>query len=106
ILIHLLVGFKERENRIFQKTGALYAFLLGFSPRGKELLRYIKRKSSIPIISRPKGLDEPASLMLKLDLKATRIYEAGVGKHLKLFEPVQREPDEETLNFLRSISST
>ncbi|MCS7233087.1 MAG: nucleotidyltransferase [Synergistetes bacterium] len=106
ILIHLLVGFKERENKLFQKTGALYAFLLGFSTKGKELLKEIKRRSSIPIITRPTGLNEPASIMLKLDLKATRIYEAGIGKRLELFQPVQRDVDEETLSFLSSISST
>ncbi len=105
-LIHILVGFKEKENKIFQKTGSLYAFLLGFSPRGKELLRKIKEKSSIPLISKPVGLNEPASLMLKLDLKATRIYEAAIGKHLPLFKPVQAEPDEETLSFLKSLSAT
>lgn len=106
ILIHLLVGFRERENKLFQKTGSLYAFLLGFSSKGKELLKEIRKRSIIPVITRPTGLEEPASLMLKLDLKATRIYEAALGKHLKLFEPVQRDLDEETLSFLNSISST
>lgn len=106
MLIHILIGFKERENKIFQKTGSLYAFLLGFSSKGKILLREIKKKSSIPIISKPMGLSEPASIMLKLDLRATRIYEAVLGKHLPIFRPVQADPDEETLSFLKSLSAT
>ena len=59
--------FKNIED-----TNNLYARVLGFNKKGREILSLIKSNSSIPLITKvPRFSDNP---LLKFDLQATAAY--------------------------------
>jgi hypothetical protein len=52
IILHLMMNLSKKDIKIFNRCGPLYARILGFSKKGKTLLRTIKKNSSTPLISK------------------------------------------------------
>ncbi|WP_282941747.1 nucleotidyltransferase [Paenibacillus sp. RC67] len=53
--------------------GVPYLRVLGFSDKGRELLRIMKKTARVPIVTKVTSLSEP-SPMLDLDIQATSVY--------------------------------
>lgn len=77
LLIHILINF--RQDCIFEEPQ--YLRVLGFNNQGKELLKLIKTKSLLPIITKfahgRKLLSPAGQKMLDLETRATDIYALG-----------------------------
>lgn len=72
ILTQIFIGFDQYDFSTIDTTENLYARILGFNNKGKDILSLMKKKSSIPIISKiPKYHSNP---MLNLDLLSTKAY--------------------------------
>ncbi|MBU4511324.1 nucleotidyltransferase [bacterium] len=92
IILHLMTSLSKKDVKIFNRCGPLYARILGFSKKGKTLLRTIKKSSSTPLISKLSNyLRQTISeennhvrnrliKMLDYDILATDIYVLGNRK--------------------------
>jgi len=92
IILHLMMNLSKKDVKIFNRCGPLYARVLGFSKKGKTLLRTIKKKSSMPSISKLSNYlrqiisEENNNVrnrlikMLDYDIIATDIYVLGNKK--------------------------
>ncbi|WIW69605.1 nucleotidyltransferase [Anaerosinus gibii] len=84
ILLHFLIGTKKNSLHSFDKSGPLYARVLGFNQTGRALLKKVKQHSDIPIItkvskhitSKDKNNSNLTDLqkMLLLDIYATDLF--------------------------------
>jgi predicted nucleotidyltransferase len=88
ILMYVLLQVKAVEMKAFMQTGPLYLRLLGSSERGRKILARARRRKKLPIIADParatntlrkfyrnrSAYQQLAEEMLRLDLRATRIY--------------------------------
>ena len=88
ILMYVLLQVKAVEMKTFIQTGPLYLRLLGSSERGRKILARARRRKKLPIIADParatntlrkfyrnrSAYQQLAEEMLRLDLRATRIY--------------------------------
>ena len=91
-LLYLLMGTDKNSITLFDRTGPLYARLLAVSPQGKTILREIKAKSSLPLITktsqylttakrREAQTDlTPLEQMLRLDTLATELRQLTCEK--------------------------
>lgn len=89
IILHIMMNLSKEDIAIFNKYGPLYARILGFSKKGKTLLRAIKKNSSTPLISKLSNylrqtiFEENNRVrnrlvkMLDYDILATDIYVLG-----------------------------
>jgi predicted nucleotidyltransferase len=92
IILHLMMNLSKKDVKIFNRCGPLYARILGFSKKGKTLLRTIKKNSSTPLISKLSNYlrqtisEENNNVrnrlikMLDYDILATDIYVLGNKK--------------------------
>ena len=92
IILHLMMNLSKKDVKIFNRCGPLYARVLGFSKKGKTLLRTIKKSSSMPLINKLSNyLRQTISeennnfrnrliKMLDHDILATDIYVLGNKK--------------------------
>ncbi len=92
IILHLIMNLSKKDVKTFNRCGPLYARVLGFSKKGKTLLRTIKKSSSTPLISKLSNyLRQTISeennnfrnrliKMLDHDILATDIYVLGNEK--------------------------
>lgn len=92
IILHLMMNLSKKDVKIFNRCGPLYARVLGFSKKGKTLLRTIKKSSSTPLISKLSNYlrqtisEENNNVrnrlikMLDYDILATDIYVLGNEK--------------------------
>jgi len=92
IILHLMMNLSKKDVKIFNRCGPLYARVLGFSKKGKTLLRTIKKNSSTPLISKLSNYlrqiisEENNNVrnrlikMLDYDILATDIYVLGYKK--------------------------
>jgi len=92
IILHLMANLSKKDVKTFNRCGPLYARVLGFSKKGKTLLRNIKKISSTPLISKLSNyLRQTISeennnfrnrliKMLDHDILATDIYVLGNEK--------------------------
>ncbi len=92
IILHLVMNLSKKDVKTFNRCGPLYARILGFSKKGKTLLRTIKKNSSTPLISkisnylRQTTSEENNNVrnrlikMLDYDILATDIYVLGNKK--------------------------
>lgn len=74
ILIHVLLGIKKD---IVSTRSPLYFRILGFTSKGSEILRQIKTRSQVPVMTRAsdyKDLDYKARQMFETDLLSSDIY--------------------------------
>ncbi|WP_461204460.1 nucleotidyltransferase [Clostridium sp. DL1XJH146] len=72
IICQLLIGFNNYDVKSLRKNQCSYARILGFNNKGQQLLRRIKKESSIDIISKPPKY--PKTNSMKIDLDSTKIY--------------------------------
>lgn len=72
LLTQIFIGLDcYNHTELFNKD-LLYARILGFNNKGKEILKEIKKTSTIPLITKvPKHIDNP---LLALDIAATKCY--------------------------------
>lgn len=87
-LLHILLDMRQEHADLLKHSGcAQYARLLGFTARGKQLLKSIKTNASIPVITKPshalKQLRGTALLSLQADIHAADIYD-GVRQQKQL----------------------
>jgi predicted nucleotidyltransferase len=84
ILIHLMLGTTKETIDFFDKTGPLYARILAFNDRGRQIIKVLKKTSTIPLIGKTtnylnttkrntKQLND-LEKMLAIDTYATDIY--------------------------------
>lgn len=77
LLTHILINFKQ--DFVFDEPQ--YLRVLGFNDKGKEMLKIIKTKSQLPIITKfahgQKRLSPAGQKMLDLETRATDIYALG-----------------------------
>lgn len=72
ILTQIFIGFDLYNKDELIKPDNLYGRILGFNSRGKDILKEIKKSSSIPLITKvPKHVNND---LLKLDIQATKCY--------------------------------
>lgn len=77
ILTYIVLGFTSYRAKSFDSTGPRYLRVLGMSSKGRELLRLIKKKADLPVITITSPFlhkNDPVSEMLNFDIKATDIY--------------------------------
>lgn len=71
ILCQYFIGMEEYDLLSLRKAPASYGRILGFNNKGREILKQIKKHSSIPLYTKmPKTFDDS----FKLDIQATRAY--------------------------------
>ncbi len=92
IILHLMTNLSKKDVKTLNRCGPLYARVLGFSKKGKTLLKTIKKISSTPLISKLSNyLRQTISeennnfrnrliKMLDHDILATDIYVLGNEK--------------------------
>jgi len=92
IILHLMTNLSKKDVKIFNRCGPLYARVLGFSKKGKTLLRTIKKSSSTPLISKLSNYlrqtiseenNNVRNILIKMldhDILATDIYVLGNEK--------------------------
>ena len=72
LLTHIYLGLDNDCFKNIEDTNNLYARVLGFNKKGREILSLIKSNSSIPLITKvARFSDNP---LLKFDLQATAAY--------------------------------
>lgn len=78
-LIHLLLNYTKSEND-FLKDGPPYLHLLGYTRKGQELLKLLKKKTSLPLVIKGSQINKylPANPILhrfwEYDVRATNLY--------------------------------
>lgn len=72
ILCQYFIGFEDFDIKRLRSEISPYVRVLGFNEKGKEILKEIKRKSELPLIT--KINDKDLNEHLILDLKATAAY--------------------------------
>lgn len=80
-LLHLLLGITDRQMTEYKSAGyAPYARILGFKEESKEVLSYIKKHSSIPLITKtadaPQILTGTALSMLERDIYSAHVRQS------------------------------
>jgi predicted nucleotidyltransferase len=74
-LTAILLGLTREEQAALQvENGPDYIRVLGFTERGREVLRRASERSVVPILTKMPRQQSP---MLQLDLRASRIYSQG-----------------------------
>ncbi|SFT84722.1 Predicted nucleotidyltransferase [Selenomonas sp. GACV-9] len=103
-LIHLLLGVTQAQIDAIDKSGPLYARILACGPRGRNLLRHIKKAETIPLITktsayltstqRAQGLAtlSPLQQQLALDTKATELRQLITPQTNKKRNDFQQSP--------------
>ncbi|MDU1313486.1 nucleotidyltransferase [Clostridium septicum] len=72
ILTQIFIGLDLFDSNQLLNTENLYARILAFNSNGKFILKEMKNKSSIPIITKlPRNIDNP---LLNLDIQSTKCY--------------------------------
>lgn len=81
ILIHSLMNYTKNNLEEFVSSGPTYARVLGFSKNGTELLKELKKKSNIPIITNINNcnLDSASQKMLSFDILSTDLYSLAIS---------------------------
>ena len=74
--IRLLLGVDRWTAQAVRRTGVPYARVLGFSARGRELLKTRGRASEIPLISRlPAAKGSMGKSAAQMEFRASALYE-------------------------------
>ncbi|SHF20960.1 Predicted nucleotidyltransferase [Caldanaerobius fijiensis DSM 17918] len=87
ILIHTMIGIKEQDLKIFNANGGpQYIRVLGFNEKGRNLLKLIKERSQLPIITNVRNTAKYPALiksMLEIEARATDLYVLGFKNPLE-----------------------
>lgn len=74
VLLNVLLQHQKRDfTREAMQSGLQYIRVLGFTSRGQQLLKEMKKKAQLPIIHSPASMDSH-STFLELDIQATALY--------------------------------
>jgi predicted nucleotidyltransferase len=77
-LLRILLGHAQTDvDRERLRRGVPYLRVLGFSSRGRELLKKMKTTAKVPIVMKVTKTDSP---LMELDIRATSIYALGYRK--------------------------
>ena len=71
ILCQYFIGFEKYNINTLRRTPCPYARVLGFTPKGQEILRTLKSTSSIPVYTK---LPKESNEILDLDIQCTKAY--------------------------------
>lgn len=72
MLLHILLNHsKEKLTRGQLSEGPRYIRVLGFSGKGRTLLKHMKKTASLPVVMKPSHLDHP---QLSMDIRASAVY--------------------------------
>jgi len=82
ILMHVLLDLKKTDYTLFQEQGGpQYLRLLAFNHKGRELLKIMKKKADLPVITNF-GKFTPRNgaqrRMLEIDARSSRLYVLGM----------------------------
>lgn len=91
MLLHILLGFTKEKNEQFRDVS--YIRILGFNDKGQRYLNSIKKKTSLPILSK----FERGYPMLEFELYATVIYSLAKGDNELIFEEYRNHLKKEVL---------
>ena len=76
--MHLLLNITRDDfNELHHQGGPQYIRVLAFNDRGRELLKLMKEKASVPIVNKINQYtpqNQAAGKMLDIDIRATDIY--------------------------------
>lgn len=88
ILCEYFIGFDNFHINTMRKLPCSYGRILGFNNKGKEILKLMKKNSSIPLHTKfPKALDDT----LKLELQSSKAYSL-INKNYRFNEDFLRSP--------------
>ncbi len=75
ILAHIVNSFEKKEAQLFHQNGPAYIRVLGFNKKGRYLLSLIRKKASLPLITKG-GIRSPgvAKKMISLENRVTSIW--------------------------------
>ena len=95
LVLQLLLG--EDRDFWYQATAPAYLRVLGFSERGRELLRAMKTAATLPILTKlgkPRPWDHPGAYnrLLALDVRATALRALLAGKAVPCGEDYLSSP--------------
>lgn len=72
LLTQIFIGLDGYDSKELFNKNLLYARILGFNNKGKEILKQMKKTSTIPLITKvPKNISNP---LLALDIASTKCY--------------------------------
>ncbi|SDK43634.1 nucleotidyltransferase [Natronincola ferrireducens] len=77
ISMHVLLNIKKNDIVTFNKKGPQYIRVLAFNNKGRELLKLMKSRAKLPIVSKINHYNpqnEIAKKMLHADIQSTNIY--------------------------------
>lgn len=87
----LMLGLRRDESRAFQAAGPQYIRPLAANERGRALLHELKRRSSLPLVSRPSAHFSPlASRMMTFEHRATELRELAAPSPRTRLEAMSR----------------
>ena len=90
VMTAILLGWTKADvNRSLLAGGPAYLRVLGFSDKGRLLLKQMKKTATLPIITRI-SKDRPS--MLEWDIRASRLYNLATGWRLPFMEEFRRTP--------------
>lgn len=84
ICIHILLNLRERDLVLYNKFGPQYVRVLGFNNKGRQILKLLKSRSILPIITKLNHYTPKNSIakgMLDLDIRASSIYGLAMKNH-------------------------
>lgn len=92
MLMHILLGTKKKDMELWDETGPLYARVLAFNDTGRNMLKEIASKGSVPLITKTaavlntrnlqSGDRNPLQHMLAIDIRASDIYALALPNFL------------------------
>ncbi|MNO30355.1 hypothetical protein D3C76_202930 [compost metagenome] len=78
MLLHVLLQHSSTAlSRAALSNGPGYLRVLGFSNKGRQLLKVMKKTAALPIVTRAAELEHP---QLELDLRASSVYANAMGQ--------------------------
>ena len=77
-LTYLLLHITKEDNRTFQARGPAYIRPLAMNERGREMLRLMRKRSALPVVTKPSALKGNfyAQKIMDLEFRAAAIWES------------------------------
>ncbi|MBP2001168.1 putative nucleotidyltransferase [Paenibacillus shirakamiensis] len=92
MLVHILLQHpRELFTREKLAQGPAYIRVLGFTSKGQQLLKRMKKTASLPILTKPSDLDD---VYLTLDIQAAAVYANAnsLGQAIEAFRDYRQPP--------------
>lgn len=95
LLLHILLNHTQADYDRIHKEGISYLRLLGFRKDAAPLFSEIKRRASLPLITKPAKdvslLTEPAAALFEQDLSASDLYYGALALKSKMLQKNERQ---------------